>query len=70
MKAYDVANKYYRPKNNKSVPLDIKYAICEITAQGNGKFMFKAYGLFDTHMPLLPEKVVGYIVKQMAGVIL
>jgi hypothetical protein len=29
----------------------------------------KVYGMLDSHMPLLPERVVNYIVKQLGGMI-
>ncbi len=38
----------------KSVILDAKYFICEISNEGNGKYMVRMYGILDSHMPLLP----------------
>lgn len=43
--------------------------VCEIGNAGNGKYQVKVYGMVDTHMPLLPEKVVNYIAKQLGGMI-
>ena len=43
--------------------------VAEIGNEGNGKYMVKVYGMLDSHMPLLPEKIVNYIIKQLGGMI-
>ena len=35
----------------------------------NGEFSFRSYGFLDSHMPMLPEWLLGTILKQMGGFI-